>query len=359
MSALKSLTDLAPAEIRGLVTGCGEPVYRAGQLQRHIYQGLALSFAEMTDLPVTLREKLARKTALHSLAPREEIKGRSTVKTLFTLADGKTIESALMTYPGGRYTVCLSTQVGCPIGCPFCATGQQGFERNLTAGEMVDQVLYFARHLRDRAAGSITNLVFMGMGEPLANYENLRQAIECLNSPEGFGLGARHLTVSTSGLVPQIRQFSRERLQVGLAVSLHAPENALRDRLVPVNKRYPLEELMPACREYTEATGRRLSLEYILFAGVNDSLEQARALARWLKGWNSHVNLIPANRTADPDFRPPAGNRALAFQKELQKMGIACTRRQPRGQDIEAGCGQLRSRFLSLQVAEKEVQDIF
>ena len=228
----------------------------------------------------------------------------------------RTIESALMPYPrssgGRRYTVCLSTQVGCPVGCPFCATGQQGFERNLTPGEIIDQVLYFSRHLRDQCGeeedsadggmGLITNVVFMGMGEPLANYDALLQAIRVLNSPEALGLGARNMVVSTAGLVPQIKRLSQEKLQLGLAVSLHASNNALRDKLVPINKRYPLEQLIPACRQYFEMTGRRLSFEYILFDGINDSLRHARSLAHLLAGLNCHVNLIAANRTHGWDF---------------------------------------------------------
>jgi 23S rRNA (adenine2503-C2)-methyltransferase len=289
-----------------------------------------------------------------------EITGRDgTVKTLFSLADGKTIEATLMPYPIARgkprCTVCLSTQVGCPVGCPFCATGQQGFERNLTPGEIIDQVLYFARQLQDHTpegqpvppAGSITNLVFMGMGEPLANYDALWQAIEMLNSPQGLGLGARNMVISTAGLVPQIKRLAQEKLQIGLAISLHASENVLRNKLVPVNKKYPLEQLIPACREYCATTGRRPSFEYVLFRGVNDSIHHARSLARLLTGLNCHVNLIPANQTADQRFRPPDKRDTLTFQRELKLMHIACTLRQGKGLDIDAGCGQLRSRFIA------------
>jgi 23S rRNA (adenine2503-C2)-methyltransferase len=184
----------------------------------------------------------------------------------------------------------------------------------------------------------------MGMGEPLANYDTLWQAIEALNSPNGFGLGARNMTISTAGLVPQIKRLSREKLQVGLAVSLHASDNALRDRLVPVNRKYPLEELIPACREYYRATGRRVSFEYVLFKGINDSLTRARALARLLQGLNCHVNLIPANPTSDRTFQPPSAPVILAFERELRQSHVNATLRQPRGQDIAAGCGQLHSR---------------
>jgi 23S rRNA (adenine2503-C2)-methyltransferase len=345
------ITDLTPEQIHELVAGLGESEYRARQLLRWLYQEFASSYDEMTDLPKTLRQKLARETRLHSLVPvREVVSSDGTVKTLFTLADGRTIESALMYYPAAvgreRYTVCLSTQVGCAIGCPFCATGQQGFERNLTQGEMIDQVLYFSRQLKDQDKDShITNIVFMGMGEPLANYDTLWSALAMITSPEGLGLGARHITISTAGLVPQIRRLSQEPLQVGLAVSLHASENALRNKLVPLNKKYPLEQLIPECREYFRKTGRRPSFEYILFAGVNDTIEQARSLARLLAKLNCHVNLIPANPSNNKAYTTPLPKAVLAFEKELTQLHIKCTLRAGMGVDIEAGCGQLRSRF--------------
>jgi len=353
-------TDLTGIQIQALVAGLGEPNYRARQVQHWTYQGLALSFDEMTDLPQTFRHRLAQKVQLHGLEPLHEVVGSDgTVKTLFALNDGKTIESTLMSYPTAkgrpRYTICLSTQVGCPIGCPFCATGQQGFERNLTPGEIVDQVLYFARRLRDqidkadtesdKAAGHISNVVFMGMGEPLANYDAVLQAVEMLNSPQGFGLGARNMVISTAGLIPQIKRLSQEKLQIGLAISLHASDDALRNELVPINKKYPVGQLIAACREYCETSGRRISFEYALFEGINDSVTHARSLARLLAGLNCHVNLIPSNLTDSQGFRPPARGTILAFHRELARLNIACTLRQRRGLDIDAGCGQLRSRL--------------
>jgi len=344
--------------VQELIANLGEPNYRTGQLQRWIYQGLAKTFDEMTDLPQHLRQKLAQNARLHSLPPVQEVVGSDgTVKTLFALSDSRTIESTLMSYPVSRwrtrYTVCVSTQVGCAIGCPFCASGQQGFERNLTPGEIIDQVLYFARILRNRdrqagasaksAASSITNLAFMGVGEPLANYDALWQAIEVLNSPQDFGLGARSMIISTAGLLPQIRRLSQEELQVGLAVSLHASDNALRDRLVPINRKYPLEQLIPACQEYVETTGRRITFEYILFDRINDSLDNARSLAGSLGGMNCYVNLISANRTDNRNYSPPSSDVVLAFEKKLRRMGINCTLRESRGVDIDGGCGQLRS----------------
>jgi 23S rRNA (adenine2503-C2)-methyltransferase len=353
------ITELNHVQLDNLVVSMGEPEYRAKQLRKWVYRNLAFSFEEMTDLPLAFRQRLERETRLHSLEPVQEVIGQDgTLKDLFKLADGKTVESTLMYYNrdggGQRYTICVSTQVGCAIGCPFCATGQQGFERNLTPGEIIDQVLYFAHYLQekrdegqnktDKVANHISNIVFMGMGEPLANYDALWQAIEMLNSPEGFGLGARNMVVSTAGLGPQIKRLGQEKLQVGLAVSLHASDNSLRNRLVPINRKYPLEQLIPACEDYYQSTGRRLSFEYILFNGINDSITQARSLAGLIQGLNCHVNLIPANSTGKPSFRPPPRRVVLAFEHELKQYHINTTLREPRGQDIDAGCGQLRSR---------------
>jgi 23S rRNA (adenine2503-C2)-methyltransferase len=350
------LTDLNIKEVNKLVTSLAEPAYRARQLLAWVYQRLAVSIDEMTDLPQAFRQKLAQQVNLHTLAPIHEARAKDgTVKILFSLKDGKTVETALMKFSSTgakyRYTVCISTQVGCPIGCPFCATGQQGFERNLTPGEIIDQVLYFAHYLQDKTIGRegerINNIVFMGMGEPLANYDALWQAIEMLNSPDGFGLSSRSMTISTAGLIPGIERLSNEKLQVGLAISLHSGDNKLRDKLVPINKKYPLEELIPACRQYFACTGRRVSFEYALFDGVNDSIVQAQSLAALIQGMNCHVNLISANQTTNQKMQPSPRNKVLTFQQELKNCGINCTLRLSRGQDIDAGCGQLRSRFLT------------
>ena len=354
------ITDLTPVQISELVTTMGEPDYRATQLRHWIYRELALSFEDMTDLPKPFRSRLTRETRLRSINPVYQVEGRDgTIKTLFALADGRNIEAALMSYRSGqgrpRYTVCVSTQVGCPIGCPFCATGQQGFERNLSQGEIIDQVLYFAKAARERCGAAnntpidsdshITNIVLMGMGEPLANYNAVLKAIRILLSPRDFGIGARSITISTAGLIPQMKQLSQERLQLGLAISLHASDNVLRSKLVPINETYPLEQLLPVCHEYFNTSHRRISFEYVLFKGLNDSDNQARSLAGLLTRLNSHVNLIPANYTADDCFRPPPRSRVLAFQRELQRLHIPCTVRQRKGLDIDAGCGQLRSRL--------------
>jgi 23S rRNA (adenine2503-C2)-methyltransferase len=360
LAPLPSITDLPCSQYDSIAESIGEPLFRARQIRKWVYQNLAADYDEMTDIPATLRQKLMKETKLHSLEVVRQITGADgTVKILFKCPDGNTIESALMYYGESgdetRHTVCVSTQAGCSIGCPFCATGRQGFQRNLTPGEIIDQVLHFARLLKiqqgennrdgDTKVDRVSNIVFMGMGEPLANYDNLWQAIETLNSPECFKLGARSMTISTSGLVPGIKRLSIEKLQIGLAVSLHTADNALRNRLVPINKKYPLEELMPACRKYSRLTGRRLSFEYVLFSGINDSLSQARELARLIQGFHCHVNLITANKTDDTAFTPPPKRAVLAFENELKKCNVNVTLRESRGQDINAGCGQLRSSY--------------
>jgi 23S rRNA (adenine2503-C2)-methyltransferase len=296
----------------------------------------------MTDFPRALRDKLALKIHLSSIEEVETQEARDgTVKALLSLWEGRTIETALMPSSTGQYTVCVSSQVGCATGCPFCATGQQGYERNLAASEICDQVLYFARRLGDK--GTVSNVVFMGMGEPFANYLDVMSAVEHLNAPWGFGLGARNITISTAGHMPGIEKLSKEKLQVGLAVSLHAADNALRNKLVPLNRKYPLEKLIPACAAYIEATGRRLTFEYCLFEDVNDSIPQARQLAHLLRGLNCHVNLIAANETLGCDWQPPKPDVVMAFEDELKRLRITTTLRKSFGRDISAGCGQLKS----------------
>jgi 23S rRNA (adenine2503-C2)-methyltransferase len=340
------LVGMTYDDMKSLVLSLGEPEYRVKQLRNWIYRGFAFSLDEVTNLPLAFRHKLEEVSRLHSLEAKHLQVGQDgTVKALFALADGEAIESVLMSYLRGN-TVCVSTQVGCAIGCPFCATGQQGFRRNLIPGEIIDQVLYFARYLKDKGKGNISNVVFMGMGEPLANYEALSQAIKILNAPDGVGIGARSMTISTCGLVPQIKRLGKEKLQIGLAISLHAADDTLRNWLVPMNNKYPLKELIAACKEYFNNSGRRVSFEYILFKDSNDSIEQARDVARLLQGMNCHVNLIVANSTADKSFQPPSPRTVLAFEKELTRLHVNATLRQPRGQDIDAGCGQLRARAL-------------
>jgi 23S rRNA (adenine2503-C2)-methyltransferase len=364
MNSKLHLLDLSYEQVKDLVVSLGQKPYRADQLLGWIYKKSAATWEQMSDLPEDFRHKLAEKIDLFtftSLEDKASADGK-TRKLLFRLADGKTIESTLMFYENTdsgreRRTVCLSTQVGCPIGCYFCATGQQGFERNLSAGEIIEQVLFFNRSINPvinsekpgRSRKAITNVVFMGMGEPLANYENVRQAVMALNSKHGFNLGARQITLSTAGLVPQLRRLTEEGLQLELAISLHAANDELRDRLMPINRKFPLAVLIPAAREYFEKTGRRPTFEYALFEGVNDSLASARELAALLKGMNCSVNLIVGNPTACRDFRSSTLAQAVTFQKQLFTGGVFNTIRVSKGTDIEAGCGQLRSRYIQGQ----------
>ncbi|UCC77176.1 MAG: 23S rRNA (adenine(2503)-C(2))-methyltransferase RlmN [Anaerolineales bacterium] len=339
------LTDLSVEQLTSWVADQGEPTYRATQLFEWIHRSLVFDFSAMTNLPLGFRHTLADVASAQSLAPLEALTSANglTTKTLFRLRDGETIEAVLMRYESRR-TVCISSQVGCAIGCPFCATGQSGFKRNLCTSEIVDQVLYYAQQLKVREE-SITNVVFMGMGEPLANYDATWHAVQILNDQRGLGLGARRFTISTVGLAPGIRRLAQESLTVGLAVSLHAANDKLRDRLVPVNRRYPLSELIAACQEYTRRTGRRVSFEYALIQGVNDAPEQATELAHLLRGLLCHVNLIPLNPTEGCDDQPPDRQRMMSFRRALTRMGIGNTLRLARGVDIQAGCGQLRSRY--------------
>jgi 23S rRNA (adenine2503-C2)-methyltransferase len=338
------LTDLSYEGLQSWVAEQGEPSFRTRQIFEWVYRSLVPDFSAMTNLPLALRQKLAGLAAIQCLSPLESVTSGDglTTKTLLQLRDGETIESVLMRYEG-RQSVCISSQVGCALGCPFCATGQGGFKRNLSPGEIVEQVLHFARQLQAQNL-TVSNVVLMGMGEPLANYEAVWQAIRILNDGRGFKLGARRFTLSTAGMAPGIRCMAQEKLEVGLAVSLHAANDALRNRLVPLNKRYPLAELIAACREYAEQTSRRVSFEYALIQGVNDAPSQARELGQLLRGLLCHVNLIPLNPTAKCEYQPAGRERIMAFRRELNDTGIPNTVRLGRGADIQAGCGQLRSR---------------
>jgi 23S rRNA (adenine2503-C2)-methyltransferase len=343
---LVQLLDLTQEELRSLLAGWGEPGFRADQIWGWLYRRFAAAPEEMTDLPQSLRARLAAETRLEPLAPMAMLDSSDgqTRKALFALPpDGSQIEAVLMRYERRR-TLCISTQAGCAMGCPFCATGQGGFARNLTAGEIVAQVLFYARILAEQEQ-RVTNVVLMGMGEPLANYAATWAAIRRLNDPAGFGLGARAITLSTVGLVPGIRRMSREPEQVGLAVSLHAPTDELRNQLVPINRRYPLQELMQACRDYMAATRRRISFEYALMEGMNDSEEQAHQLADLVGTRLTHVNLIPLNPTADSPYRGSPAARVRAFQGVLHSRDVPTTLRLRRGIDIQAGCGQLRAHY--------------
>lgn len=355
------LLDLPYDGLKAFCAGLGEPGFRADQLLNWIYRRNASSFDEMSDLPISFRRKLAESAVLYSIRLIEERVNAAgdTRKALFRLADGETIETAWMAYgfdddaARPRGTVCVSTQVGCTIGCPFCATGGSGFIRNLATGEIIEQVLFYRRSLSPspirpdagrQKRDPVTNVVFMGMGEPLANYGNVTAAAGWLNSPRGAAISARQITVSTAGLAPQIRRLADEAVRVELAISLHAATDALRNTLVPLNRRFPLSELMASGRYFARKTGRRLTFEWALFRGVNDTPAQAAALAELFHGIDAHLNIIAGNQVPGCPFLPADAVGVAAFKADLTRRGVIVTVRLPRGQAIEAGCGQLRRR---------------
>lgn len=341
------LHDLDHSSLQTLLADWGEPAYRARQLWEWLYVHLATDFNQMTNLPRSLRERLAAEAIIGvpEVVATQVSSDGETRKDLLRLADGETIEAVLMRYERRR-TACISTQVGCAIGCAFCATGQMGFRRNLTSGEIVTQALHFARELQ--AEGQrLTNVVLMGMGEPLANYDASLAAIRRLIHPQGFNLGQRRVTLSTVGIVPGIERLAEEGLQVTLAISLHAATDQLRDQLIPINKRYGLDALFEACTHYVERTGRRISFEWVFIEGVNDTPEQALALAARLlsRGLLAHVNLIPLNPTKDYAGQPSSRVATADLIAVLERHRIPYTLRVRRGADIQAGCGQLRQRL--------------
>lgn len=340
------LLDLALEELEAELRGMGEPRFRARQVWEWVWRHLSFDFSAMTNLPQRLREDLEKRYHLQLPRPlaieRDE---EGTEKVLLGLPDGTNVEAVLIPEEDRR-TVCISTQVGCPVGCVFCATGAMGFVRNLTAGEIAAQVLHFALALREKGE-RVSHVVVMGMGEPLLNYEATLRALLNLNDPRGFGLGARRITISTVGVVPGILRLAQEGRQFNLAVSLHAPEERLRRRLVPLAERWPLAQVLQAADAYALATGRRITYEYVLLAGVNDGLVHARALARLLRRRLAHVNLIPFNPAPGLPFERPSEGQVELFRRELLAQGIDVTVRRSHGIRISAACGQLRSRHLT------------
>jgi len=349
---LSSLLDLSLPELTAAVVELGQPAYRARQIWQWIYRHFVVDFDEMTNLPQGLRRTLAEEWIISPLAPvtRNLSSAADTQKVLFRLADGQTVETVLMLYDRRR-TLCISSQAGCAMGCTFCATAQGGLARNLTAGEIVAQVLYFARYLAGAVAEpamaverptAVTNIVLMGMGEPMHNYRNVWVALRRLTDPGAFGLGARHITLSTVGLIPMIDRMAGEGLQIALAVSLHAPNDALRSSLVPINERYPVADLLAAVQRYSEKTHRRVTFEYALMRGVNDSPELAAELADRLRPLLCHVNVIPFNPIPGSPFQPTSDADTARFVDILRQRGVPATVRLRRGVEINAGCGQLR-----------------
>jgi 23S rRNA (adenine2503-C2)-methyltransferase len=335
--------DLDFSDIASSLKEMGEPLFRANQIWEGLYKQFWQKPEEFTTLSKKLRSRLSDQfifDVIKPVASLDSVDGK-TRKTLFRLHDGFSVEAVLMRYDR-RQSLCISTQVGCAMGCVFCATGQMGFTRHLTSGEIVAQVMYYARLLANENS-HVTNVVIMGMGEPFHNYENTMAAIDRLIDPHGYKFGARRITISTSGLVPAIRKFSDEKRQVNLAISLHAAEDTLRTSMMPVNKRYDIKELLETCKYYVEKTGRRITFEWALIEGVNDTPEQARKLAVRLRGLLCHVNAIPLNPTSGFNGKATTHNRAQEFKAILEQKGIPCTIRMRRGIDIRAGCGQLAS----------------
>ncbi|MEY2600840.1 MAG: rRNA (adenine2503-C2)-methyltransferase [Verrucomicrobiota bacterium] len=324
----------------------GEPLYRARQIAEWLYQKRVQSFDEMTDLPRKFRNRLAEQFDFGKIDVVRVLGSHDTTrKFLFRLNDESLIETVLIPASPALYgsrsdrrTICISTQVGCAYGCKFCASGLEGFSRNLNPNEIVDQIVAVERESGEK----IDNIVFMGMGEPLANLENVMRAIRIINAPWGLGVGARHITISTSGLAPQIRQMADESLQVRLAVSLHGATDAVRNQIMPINRRYNVETLLSACDYYATRKKQRLTFEYILIAGVNDSEEQAQILGRHAKRLSAKVNLIPYNTVHGLPWSRPAQDQQETFLSILRQRGIAATLRREKGHDIDAACGQLR-----------------
>ncbi len=336
------LYSLDRDELEALLSSWGHKRFRADQLWQWLYDKGAQRFDQMSNLPAPLRERLAAHTTLGTLAVKsQQVSADGTIKRLYALSDGKAVESVLMRYDDGRNTACISTQAGCAMGCVFCATGQMGFARHLSATEIFEQAQQMSRELKAEG-GRLSNVVLMGMGEPFHNYEASVAAIRRIMSE--LGIGARRITVSTVGLVPAIRRFADEGLQVGLAISLHEAKDEPRSALLPVNKRYPIAELMAAVRDYIDATGRRVTFEWALIAGKNDDAATAHELGRLLKGLLCHVNLIPLNPTGGYDGAPSDAPDAATFVEVLAGYGVPATLRVRRGIDIDAGCGQLASR---------------
>jgi 23S rRNA (adenine2503-C2)-methyltransferase len=339
----RSIYDLTLAELESRFEALGTPRYRARQLYNWLYSRLENDYSAMTNLPAALRESLASDLPISVMTPIREVAtdGGDTYKTLYRTTDNQFVETVLMLYPD-RATVCVSCQVGCAVGCAFCATGLGGLTRNLTAGEMVQQVVDAARRARELGR-TLTNLVMMGMGEPMQNYVPTMKMVEILHDPQGLNFGARRMTISTSGIVPRIDALADEPYQVNLAISIHAPNDELRSQLVPINDRWPVAELMASVKRYIAKTGRRVSFEYALMKGINDDDATARELSKLLRGTLCHVNVIPLNPVDVLPYERPAPEDIERFASILQAAGIPTTVRYSRGVDIAAACGQLRA----------------
>lgn len=340
---MQTIYDLTLKQMEEMLGTLGQKPYRAKQLYTWLYRKRAQSFDEMTDLPAALIAQLKEKYIISpvKLAAKQVAKDL-TAKYLFELSDGMTIETVLMHFNFGE-SVCVSSQVGCNMGCSFCASGLLKKQRDLTAGEMTGQIMYIQREL-DAEEKRVDNVVIMGTGEPFDNFDNVMDFCAVINSDHGLAIGARHLTISTCGIVPKIREFAARHVQYNLAISLHAPTDELRRELMPVDRAYPLDELMQALREYSEENHRRLTFEYILLKGVNDTDSHAVKLADLIRGMNAYVNLIPYNEVDENGYRKTDAKGALHFYDVLMKHGVKATLRTTHGDDIDAACGQLRAK---------------
>lgn len=341
---LKSMT--AP-EIGAILKELGQPAFRAKQVFTWLHKGVK-SYDEMTNLPQPLRAELAARYPICApeVVRKQESKKDGTIKYLWRLSDGNCVETVLMRYHYGN-TVCISSEVGCLMGCAFCASTLGGLVRRLEPYEMLDQVLF----TQIDSGLPISHIVLMGIGEPLDNFDNVMRFLELVNSPDGMNISMRHISLSTCGLVPKIDELAKRKLQITLSVSLHAPNDEVRNTIMPVNKAYPTEELLAACRRYYQETSRRISFEYAMIDGVNDSVEHAKELIRRLKGLPAHFNLIPLNHVEESPLKPSSRNAVARFQKTLEDAGITATVRRTLGGDIDASCGQLRRKYTKEQNA--------
>lgn len=342
---MKNIKDYNLEELKEELVAIGEKKYRAEQIFKWIYVDKVKEFDEMTNLSVELREKLKENyTMCNYKILRKQESSDGTKKYLFDVLDGNAIETVLMEYHHGK-TVCVSSQIGCKMGCKFCASTGIQFVRSLSSGEIVEQILAVEQDIGDK----ISNIVFMGIGEPFDNYDNVMKAIRIINNQKGLNIGARHISVSTSGLVPRIYDFANEELQCTLSISLHATDDEKRSAMMPVNNLYSIEELMKACKYYIEKTNKRISFEYALAKDNNDNLQDAKALVNLLKGMLCHVNLIPINKIENGKFTKSSNDNIIKFRDYLNDHGIVATIRRELGSDIDAACGQLRRKKLKKQ----------
>ena len=340
---MKTIYDMNLKQLEEMLARHGQKPYRAKQLFTWLYRKRAMSFQEMTDLPAALIERLEAEYAIMPVKElTRQVSRDGTIKFLLQLMDGSSVEAVLMHFHFGD-SLCVTSQVGCNMGCTFCASGLLKKQRDLSAGEMVGEVMYVQKQL-DEMERRVDNIVIMGTGEPCDNYDNVMNFCSIVNSDLGLAIGARHITISTCGIVPKIRQFAEGHYQYNLAISLHAPNHALREKIMPVEKAYPLDMLMEALRDYSENNHRRLTFEYILLSGVNDSDAHAIELADLIRGMNAYVNLIPYNEVDENGYRSVNEKKALHFYDVLMKHGVKATLRQKHGDDIDAACGQLRAK---------------